>query len=235
MKMNLVRAALACCALTLAATQAAAVDTAQGKHAGYMWQGLAGINVSVSRVAPDGAAVAVSRESTDAKGKIVLKGLAPGDYEVDIDGPSLVAAMDTVVVVAERKAEDSPVSVSIGGGLFGGSKQSKSETNGHPGMPGGSSHDNPSSGGGVGASVSVPVGGGEKAANDLGNLGWTGAGSIGIEIKLGPLGGFSSQASYCRDSASHGLRIGFTVPEGGGPVSMEFDIQAMPIAVSAKQ
>ncbi|HEY5347040.1 MAG TPA: carboxypeptidase-like regulatory domain-containing protein [Rhizomicrobium sp.] len=78
MKTNLVRTALACAVLLLAATAAMAGDP------------IPGVDVDLGKN-PGGNAITAT---TDADGRIVFKGLTPGDYVLVIDGKSLDAAID---------------------------------------------------------------------------------------------------------------------------------------------
>jgi len=146
--------------------------------------------------------------------------LAPGDYEIVIDGPSLVASIDKLAPPApEKKREGSSFSLGIGG-MFGGGGHSGS---GHPGAGpvGGGGHGG-SSGGGIyfprtiGADVTIPVGGADNSGSgDEMSLGTTiilGIGGHGDMVAGGSQ--FSSETPYCRDAASHGIRIKFTIPPG---------------------
>ena len=92
----------------------------------------------------------VRHVKTDENGQFVLDGLEPGDYVIDIDGPSLAAALDKLAPPPEKKSGGS--SLSIGGGLFGGSGHSHSDDHGA-----GPSHGHAgSSGGGMGLGVGIP-------------------------------------------------------------------------------
>ena len=79
MTTNFIRAALACAVLAITAQSAMASN-----------KPIPGIDVIVKKN-PGGNAITAT---TDADGQIVLKGLEPGDYVIEIDGKSLVKAMD---------------------------------------------------------------------------------------------------------------------------------------------
>lgn len=142
-------AALLCGAFLLLPTLAHA-------NKGSTW--LVGILADVTR---DGKPV--RHVATDANGQIVLKDLAPGDYEVVIDGQSLIAAMDKLAPPApekEKKKSHSSFSIGIGGSVIGGGG-SHEDSRGEKGA--GSAHGGSSGGeGGVGLGVSIPVGGNGK-------------------------------------------------------------------------
>jgi hypothetical protein len=182
---------------------------------------LTAVDVSVTK---DG--FVVGRLRTDAKGQVVLKGLAPGDYEIAVDGESLVAATDKLAPPPKRSDNGGP-SLSIGGGLFGGSGHSSSDHGG----AGPSGHDGGShsgSGGGVGLGVSVPLGGG----GDNNGSGPQDNPITAITITLpsnpdaintanwGTGTSFASETPYCRDSAIRGAKIHVTIGKGGGSLVM---------------
>jgi hypothetical protein len=221
MKSNLAHATLACCALALTSTAAFATVTPIIATPVILEHDPAGI---------------VARGTTDADGNVTFRDLAPGKYVLTIDGPGLVAAMDRLALPAPAKSGG----MGIGGGLFGGSRHSSSGGQGAgPAQTSqGSSHSS-----GVSAGIdpvhisqaqehlSVPAGGGDKNSNPS-----TISASI-YDWNLGSQRGnliASGVMQYSRDAASKGMRIGFIVPEGGSS-NVELGIQAVPIAVSAKQ
>jgi hypothetical protein len=199
MKTNSVRAAFACAVLAFTCTAAMATN-----------KPIPGIDVIVKKN-PGGNAITAT---TDAGGQIILKDLAPGDYEINIDGPSFVAAMDKIAPPAPEKS--SGLSVGIGG-MFGGSSHSSSA---HQGAgPAGPSHgSSSSSGGGVGVGVSVPLGGGDSGSGvgPAPMVTFTATVTPSSPGGSAPTGtvSFLSETPYCRDVAGQGMRIGFTVPAG---------------------
>jgi hypothetical protein len=154
-------------------------------------------------------------ESTDAKGQINFKGLAPGNYMLAIDGPSLVAAMDKLAPPApQKKSEGSSFSLGVGGMFGGGSSHSSSGhegMNGHPESGHGDSH---SSGGGVGVGLNIPVGGGDKGGEPDKFRSSEIDDDFAITITLPQGHGFSIETPYCRNGAQQGMRIQVTVPPG---------------------
>jgi hypothetical protein len=167
-------AALACAALVVTSTAAFAFHVPGHIHSQ--------LELSlVSAVLRNSDGVSVVQAQTDANGQLFFKNLAPGDYEIDIDGPSLVAAMDRLAPPA--KSEGPSVGLSVGGFLGGGSSHSSS---GHEGE--GHDHDSHSSGGGMGVGVSVPVGGG-----GVGMAGIINGHIQAVTVDLGSLGKFSSE------------------------------------------
>ena len=58
----------------------------RGQHTEFMWQGLAGVPVNVTS-----GGKLVTQTRTDDSGQIVLTGLKPGSYQVEIVGSGLVA------------------------------------------------------------------------------------------------------------------------------------------------
>lgn len=215
MKTNPIRAALACAVF---AGFSIAAPNAYAMH-GSTW--LVGILATVNK---DG--VPVGHLQTDATGRAELKGLAPGDYEIVIDGPSLVASIDKLAPPApEKKREGSSFSLGVGGMFGGGGGHSGS---GHPGAGpvggGGSSHGS-SSGGGMGVGLSIPIGGSDHGSDQGGTPTIEPIFSVNTDNGKGNLMGFNSgdgkgdravsiELPYCRDAASHGIRIKFTIPPG---------------------
>jgi hypothetical protein len=163
----------------------------------------------------------VVRTHTDKKGVVELSDLKPGEYEIDIDGPSLAKAMDTVVVTTERKAEDSPVNIGIGGSLFGGGGSGHSGS-GHPGTPtgGGAGHGGSGGGAGGGVGVTIPIGGNPDTHPTAPSLSITisypeppGLYSTSPVSAVGQQE-FSVSMLFCPD-AKGDVRIHFTVLQGG--------------------
>ena len=208
--MHFVRTALACAVLLLAATAAMAGDP------------IPGVDVNLGKN-PGGNAITAT---TDADGRIVFKGLTPGDYELVIDGPSLVAAINKLIPPPAPEKKKSHSSFSIGiGGLFGGGShhtssgsQGTGPVQGGGSQGGGGSRGGSSSGGGMGLGLSIPLGGGDSKP---------GAGSApmvtltatvtqsgpGSGTPTGTVSFFSVETPYCPDSAKQGMRIYFTVPK----------------------
>jgi len=221
MKSNLVRAALVCVALAMTSTAAmAAIDP------------IPGVDIIVKKN-PGGHLVIQAQ--TSPTGQVQFKDLAPGDYVIEIDGPSLVAAIDKLTPPAPaKKSSSSSFSLGIGGSFGGGSSRSnegKGPVGGgrNSGRIGGVAVDpndpsgnrvnrGGSSSGGVGLGVGVPIGGGHD----------TGAPTVldGAQLQLsmgrdGGSGGFSLSQGYCRDAAGQGMSIGFSVPERGNMSSSD--------------
>jgi hypothetical protein len=199
MKTNLVCAALACVALAMTTTAAvAAVEPVPG------------VDVVVHSHPCHGCG-SLMKGQTDGNGQIVLRGLAPGDYEIEIGGTSLRDAIDMIIPVDPKHGSSF---LSIGGVLGGGSSHSSS---GHEGE--GHGHDSHSSGGGVGVGVSVPVGGGGNPdTNPM-------APGIMVSVDVGGAQ-FSSTTPYCRGTAG-GIRIGVTISDQASPGNLA----AKPVAV----
>jgi len=215
MKSNWLRAALACAVLAIMGTAALAANNP-----------IPGVDIVVKKH-PGGNSLTAT---TDANGQVVLKGLEPGDYEVDIDGTSFVAAMDGLAPPPEKKESHSSFSVGIGG-MFGGSRRSSSGQGAGPAQGGGTSHGGSS--GGVGLGVSIPVpGSGDQRGEGTWSGNWHDNGDFLIEIgwdRHDASGNifFSADTPLCRDGAKQGTRIGFTVPESsGGPVTVVLGIKA---------
>ena len=220
MKSNAFGAALLCGGLFLLAA-----SPAYAMH-GSAWivadQPLDRVNVTLTK---DGAPV--GQMQTDAKGEIVLKALAPGDYFIVVDGLSLVNGMDKFAAPPPKKESHSSFSLGIGGFAGGGSSRSSS---GHEGAAGQTGHENSSShtSGGVGVGLSIPIGSSD------GNPAPQGYPITAINITLpsnpdantanwgtGTSLNLAFESPYCRDAAMQGLHIGFTIPPGkGGPVSI---------------
>jgi len=158
---------------------------------------------------------------TDANGTVTFRHLAPGKYVLTIGGKSLVAAMDKLAPAApEKKESHSSFSLGIGGFLGGGSSHSSGDRGGGGPVGGGSHGGSHSSSGGMGVGLSVPLGGGgDKGAAQPGYS------IIGAVIDWGDGTNTSTETAYCRDSASHGMRIGFTVPaaKDGVPAVGDWD------------
>lgn len=231
MKTSSVCAALACAMLTMTGTATIAEQSNGWYGAIDLGIAVAGVNVTIGNRSGD----VVARAKTNAKGQIRTSSLPPGEYEMMIDGPALVAAVDRL---APEKKSDRGLSLGIGGGMFGGGSSRSSSghegMNGHPDSGHGSSR---SSGGGVGVGMNIPIGGGNPDTRPT-------APTLSISVKVAPVGaapsdrgqqstrwgaasslddgtGFSVQTPYCPDAAGQGMRIGFTVPQGGGPVAFE--------------
>jgi hypothetical protein len=207
MKTNLMRVALACAALAL--TSATAIANV-----------IPGVDVIVKRHPPKD--LAIPPVTTDAKGQATFK-LAPGEYEIDIDGKTLAAALaGTTDKFQQRDKTSSSPSVGLSvGGLFGGSSHSSHKGSGHEGLDNGhpdSGRDTSHSSGGVGFGLGIPVGGGDKGAHPPGNP------ITAINISLPDAPNIEIEAPYCPDSASQGAHIQFTVPDGGGTVTLQMSI-----------
>ncbi|HEY4941361.1 MAG TPA: prealbumin-like fold domain-containing protein [Rhizomicrobium sp.] len=198
MKLVFVRVALACAALAVMSGAAMAKD-------GH----LAGVKLTIGTADwthQDQNAIrsTLSTVSTDANGQAVVAGLAPGRYEIVIDGPSFVAAMDMIAPPPEK--ESGGPSVSIGGGLFGGTSHSSSNHEGAGPRQGGSH----SSSGGIGLGLSVPLGGSPQGQP---SSYWVVSSGLDWEaFKV------SYETPYCRDDAGQGMRLLFTVPQAAGPL-----------------
>ena len=215
--MIFVRAAFAGAMMSLSATAAFGTEPISGTSVGLDHD-------------PEGI---IARGATDRDGKVVFRDLAPGTYVLVIDGPSLVASMDRILPPPPPKSSGGGLSIGIGG-MFGGAGSHRSATGGTPGGPmGGGSH---SGGGGINvevASSDVNGDGTPDSAIRPGHPGdQPGYPITAINIVL-PSSADSNTANwgsgtslvfnapYCRDAASHGMRIGFSVPKGSrGPVTL---------------
>ena len=213
MKSILVRAALACLALALTAMPAMATN-----------EPIPGVDIIVQKN-PGGIVV---KTQTGPTGQVQFKDLAPGEYVIEIDGKSLVAAMDKLTPPAPaKKSSRSSFSLGIGGFLGGGSSRSN-EGRGPVGGERNSGrigsiavdptdpnrvNNGGNSSGGVGLGVNIPIGGGSDsdAATRNGNLQIT---QFSIR-RDGGSGGFSVSQGYCPNAAGQGMHIEFTVPESG--------------------
>jgi hypothetical protein len=190
-----------------------------------------GIDIVV-RKQPGGSAIHLR---SDDQGRIVLpKGLEPGNYEIDIEGKNLIAAMDKLAPPAapEKKSSGGGLSIGLGGFLGGGS--SRSSSSGHTGMGGHpeQSRRGSSGGGGLGLGVSIPLGGGSSDKDAAPQ-----PEAVSIRVLSGGLSGgggvvFATVTPYCRDTAGQGMSFGFTVPpQGNGPASIGVqDIDVISVA-----
>jgi len=216
MKTNLVRAALVCAILASSSTSALA-------RGGFI------IPLIAFRVV-DSSGATVTQAHTDASGAIRTSSLPPGEYEIDIDGPSLIAAMDKFAPPTPTRHTSEP-SISLGvGDLFGGRGGSHhSDHQGAGPVGGGGSH---SGGGGIGIGGSVAVGdlNGDGRPDDAVLSGGT-APMLTFTITVSPSVGsegvanFSSTTPYCRDTAGQGVRMGFTVPKGSANARVDFIVR----------
>ena len=231
MKTNFVRAVLVSTALLIMTTAATAE---KGFEIGGILGGLTEVNIIVKKNT-DGTFFIIARPQTSRNGQINLGSLPPGDYEIVIDGKSLVAAMDRVAPPMPARHDSGP-SVSLGiGGLFG--SGGSHHSSGGAGPTGGESHsgrigglavdpNDPSgnlvnsggsSTGGVGLGVNVPIGGNHDSSPSGYPMIY-----INISSSAPERSGlkFSTETPYCRDTAGQGMRIGFTIPErAGGPAA----------------
>jgi hypothetical protein len=205
MQSNLVRAALGCAILAFSASAATATN-----------KPIPGIDVIVKKN-PGGNAITAT---TDENGQITLRNLAPGDYEIDIDGPTLKATVDKISGRPLIGNGAQVLSIGIGGGFFGGSSHSSSSHQG-AGPAQGTSHPSgtPTNSGDSGVSVNLN----QMVATDndskSGNapmITFTATVTPSSPGNAAPTGvvTFLSETPYCRDNSSQGMRIGFTVPEG---------------------
>ena len=144
----------------------------------------------------------IAEATTDDDGSAVFHDLKPGHYQLVVDGPGLVAAMDT----PERKSGSS-FSIGVGGGIFGGGSSRSHGQGAHGG-----------SGGGVGVGISVPLPGSDdrhsqETWHDGGDtlhadIGWD------RHDATGDASGISLDSPLCRACAKQDIHIGFTVPDG---------------------
>ncbi|HEY4941359.1 MAG TPA: prealbumin-like fold domain-containing protein [Rhizomicrobium sp.] len=190
-------AILAACLSVLVSTAAGAIQTVP-----IAVTALTGADLIVKR----GDGSVVTKMQTDDHGQITIKGLAPGDYVIEIDGPSFVAAMDRLAPPARH---DSGPSVSLGiGGMFGGGGSHHSNGGARPiGSSNGGPHGD-SAAGGAGLVVSA------GATNTSVSI------PVTLAINIGDSGKFSSTTPYCPDTAGRGMRFGFTVPKGNGAAGL---------------
>jgi hypothetical protein len=197
MKSNLIRVAVGCALLMFTSTAATAEQSSGWYGAVDLGIAVASVNVTVKNRADN----VVARLQTDAKGEIRTSSLPPGEYQMVVDGPSLVAAVDRIAPAPENKSDGPSVSL---GGFLGGSSRSSS---GHEGGDHGSR-----SSGGVGLGITLPLGHDNPPPGDP--IIYTPNGIIIIAGLAISGTSFSSVTPYCRDTAAHGMVIGFTIPSG---------------------
>jgi hypothetical protein len=162
----------------------------------------------------------IIKVKSDEGGRVRVN-LAPGTYQITIDGKTLAAAIDRIHPPAPPKRSGGGLSLSIGG--FGGGS-SRSSSSGHEGagpIGGRPSNDGQhSSGGGMGFGLGIPVGGGNQGHDHPEVDGF-------ITITIQPastnpndlsVNNIKFETPYCRD-AKGDIRIGFTVPRSGGSAS----------------
>lgn len=211
MKTNLVRALgpLLCCGLLLFATTANA----------FTQQNIQ-VTPLVDLVVRDTSGKVVMRSRTDARGFVKINDLAPGSYVAEIDGASLVKAIDKLVPPTPAKHDSGPsVGLSVGGLFGGGGSHHSNEGGGPVGGSHNDSHDGGSTGG-VSLGVNVPLGGASPPGLAIGGIETvvvTAQFLNGVSPKSGP--GeliFSSATPYCREVAGGGMHFEFTVPTGSG-------------------
>lgn len=154
----------------------------------------------------------VANGVTDDRGNVTFSNLAPGDYVLVIDGPTLAKAMDRLAPRVPAKHDSGP-SVGLGvGGLFGGGSHRSNDGGG----PVGGSHNDSHGGssiGGVALGMNVPLGGDDHrgdAAVPTANIRLT----LNTNITSRLVQTFSSETPYCRETAGQGMRIGFTIAQG---------------------
>jgi len=163
----------------------------------------------------------VARGRTDANGVVIIttrKG-KPGLYEIEIDGPSFVTAMDKLLPTApEKKTGGSSLSLGVGGFLGGGSSPASS---GNKGGPAQSAHGSSHSGGGVGLGANIPIGNGDNTDTDQPGYPIT---AINISLPANDsnkaTGLFSTETPYCRETAIHGLKLLVAIKGDGTPIAM---------------
>ncbi len=237
MKTNLVCAALACFVLAMTSTAGiAAIDP------------IPGVDIIVKKVCYDskgreircpGGNIVIQAQ-TSSTGIVQYKSLLPGDNVIEIDGKSLVAAMDRLVPPApSKKTGGSSFSFGIGGFLGGGSSRSN-EGRGpvgadrNSGRIGGVATDpndprdnrvnnGGNSSSGVGLGMNIPIGG-----NGNSGSGGVKAPMISMTLtQIAPSGdtsapdarglSFSSETPYCRDTAGQGMKFGFKIADNDSP------------------
>ena len=220
MKSNLVLAALKIISIV-------AIFSISSVAYAFAGEPIDGIDVKLGKN-PGGSRVASGE--TDGRGNVIFRNVGPGDYEIFIDGPTLVKAMDRLAPSTPARQDSGP-SVSLGiGGMFGGGGSHHSS--GGAGPTGGESHSGRTGGlavdpndpngnrvnsggsstGGVGLGVNVPIGGDSDATTINGNL------QIADTLQIGGgSGGFSVSQGYCRETAGQGMRLGFKISENESP------------------
>lgn len=231
MKTNFVRAALACAVLALSATAAIAEP---GKP-------IEGTDVGLDHK-PDPPGGRVANGVTDNEGNVRFGKLAPGEYVLVIDGPTLVRAMDRLALPVPAKHDSGPsVGLSVGG-LFGGGGSHHSDHQGAGPTQG--SHGGTHSGGGIGLGVALGDVNGDGTPDSVvrpgdqidriaftlvvtaspgGSVTASLSGSASSRAPDARGSTFSSETPYCRQTAGQGMHIGFTVPEGA-PANVEMSI-----------
>jgi hypothetical protein len=225
-KINRIRAAsfrilaLSLCAagFLLAATSGgqAVTSVAGSGGSGIGKASIAGVSIVVRN--KSGAIVGRGETDADGAARIYvavgdLNGDGRLDYTLEIDGESLVRAVDRLQPPPKR--DDGPsVSLGAGGFLGGGSSGSHAQGAG----PDQGSHGHSHSGGGVGLGLTLPLTGHGDSDPDQ-----SGAPELLIALLLPavqPARGATAdtgstttfEVPYCRDAASRGMRIGFAIP-----------------------
>ncbi len=233
MKTTIVLAAIASLSMALSSTAAFA---APGDP-------IPGIEV---RLEGDPGSILISRGVTDDRGNVRFDHLAPGDYVIVIDGPTLVKAMDArAPSKPDRHGGGSSLTIGIGG-TFGGSHHSHEDagpTGGerHSGRIGGAAVDpndpsgnrvnnGGSSTGGVGLGLNVPLGGhdtnpepGYPIINISVSIKYPRSQGAEDTIDWGDGTSTSTETAYCRDSAIHGTKLHVTNLRGGTIILSIFD------------
>lgn len=224
MKSRFALAGIASLVLALSSTAAIA---AQGEP-------IDGVDVKLGKN-PGGLRVASG--VTDGRGNVAFRNLAPGDYEIFIDGPTLARAMDALAPSKpERHGGDSSLNIGIGG-MFGGSHHSHND-GGPVGGSHGSSHGG-SSTGGVGVGLNVPLGG-HNTDREPGypitaiNISLP-SNPDATTIDWGDGSPVSAETAYCHDSAVHGMKFHVTVGRGGTILLSIFDRWGNMSAISENQ
>ncbi|HXC53917.1 MAG TPA: prealbumin-like fold domain-containing protein [Rhizomicrobium sp.] len=163
----------------------------------------------------------VGRAQSDENGQLSFKDLPPGHYEIVVDGKALSAAIDNANPPPKRESSGG-LSIGIGGGMFGGGGHSSSGhegVDGHPDRGHGSSQS-----GGVGVGFAIPLGsGGDPGSNPPPSLRITMSEILIVGLDKKPPEPVSVDFPYCRDGGQ-GARVGFTIPDGGGTVTMQMSI-----------
>ena len=186
----------------------------QTQTPGKYTNAIPGVVISVKE--QTGAMINTLTGVADPNGEFTFRGLPPGDYEIDIDGPSLAKAMDRLAPPTPVRHDSGP-SVSLGiGGLFGGGGSHHSSGGAAPvgGSHGGSGGG--SSTGGVGLGVNVPIGSNSDAGTRNGNLQISQM-SVRVGVRVDGGGEFSISQDYCRENAGQGMRLTFKIAENESP------------------
>lgn len=228
MKTAFVRAMLACGFFSILVTQASASPPPADfgtPPSGELASLLTGVTV-VIRKFPRGPIV--MRATTGGGGRVALKGLEAGRYELSLDGPSLIAAMDKLAP-STSKPKGGGSSLSLGGGGFLG-RGSRHSSSSHEGA--GPAAGRPPRGDARSSGSETGIGANFDVAPTLVAQAQKG---VIISLALPDRTRFSSEALYCRDAAGQGPRIWFSIPVASNSGDADIALFWRPAEAIARQ